>query len=185
MQRLRGSHFIYRHPISPVCTCFSTESWLTAKSDFRFRNFRFENSFFRNEDSDWFRTFFFAFQIVQLKILISWKGDSPRGQFSKIKRKFSKFKSRNKVQNSTILFFLKRTDFRKKSGFLITMSISQKNRNEVWNSKILFSTKQVYFERTNKAETFWTSELNKKFLFFRISLPFLIWWALYGFFQIL
>ena len=46
MQRLRGSYFIYRHPISPVCTCFSNESWLTAKSDFRFRNFRFENSFF-------------------------------------------------------------------------------------------------------------------------------------------
>ena len=41
---------------------------------------------------------------------------------------------------------------------------------EKWHFFIL--NFDFYFERTNKTETFWTSELNKKFLFFRISLSF-------------
>ena len=36
--------------------------------------------------------------------------------------------------------------------------------NKIWNPKFLFLTKQVCYERTNKTETFWTSELNKKIL---------------------
>ena len=64
------------------------------------------------------------------------------------------------------------------------------SKTQFW-IKIQFSPKKwyfyfrilVYLERTNKTETFWTSELNKKFLLFRISLSFLIWWALYGFWK--